>query len=400
MTFEKPGPARYHALDAMRGICACLVVLYHVNSTGYIANAPFVRNAWLFVDYFFVLSGFVISASYGQRLREGFPVSRFMFLRLGRIYPLHLFVILIYLLFELAKPLLGSSSLAAGAPFTEPRSLSDLGQALGFLNIFGLREFNGYNPPSWSIAAEFWTYAIMAGLIVALRRTRFLAPIAVAVVSSVLLVTNGDEYLHRTFVFSLPRALLGFALGYALFEIFDRWQHPRFAKSVATVLEIAMIGVIVTYLTLLDDGVWTMLAPFLFLPTIYLFALSRGVPSALLQSRVMQTLGLLSYSIYLTHQFIIARIADIAALAGQRGLPVGGVVDVGGTPVKVLGTPGNPLLADLLSIGAVCAVIAASFVTYYLIENPGRDWSRKFAKKIWPATPTGASRSSGSGSTL
>ena len=47
-------------------------------------------GGWLWVDFFFVLSGFVIAASCGERLASGFAVRRFMLLRLGRIYPLHI----------------------------------------------------------------------------------------------------------------------------------------------------------------------------------------------------------------------------------------------------------------------------------------------------------------------
>ncbi len=62
----------------MRGICALLVALFHLKSAGLIADLALVRKGWLFVDFFFVLSGFVIAASYGVRLRSWFSVARFM----------------------------------------------------------------------------------------------------------------------------------------------------------------------------------------------------------------------------------------------------------------------------------------------------------------------------------
>jgi peptidoglycan/LPS O-acetylase OafA/YrhL len=84
----------YLALDSLRAICATLVVFYHFEGVTIIGSVPFVRNAFLFVDFFFVLSGFVIASSYAERVAAGLPIPKFMFLRLGRLYPLHAIVLL------------------------------------------------------------------------------------------------------------------------------------------------------------------------------------------------------------------------------------------------------------------------------------------------------------------
>src|SRR2546425_10965309 len=80
---------RFIALESWRGIAACLVALFHLDAYSHLYDVPLLRNAWLFVDFFFVLSGFIIAANYQQRLLEGFGIGRFILLRLGRIYPLH-----------------------------------------------------------------------------------------------------------------------------------------------------------------------------------------------------------------------------------------------------------------------------------------------------------------------
>ncbi len=48
------------ALDSIRGIAALSVVLYHMSWTSVIESQSYVRNSYLMVDLFFVLSGFVI----------------------------------------------------------------------------------------------------------------------------------------------------------------------------------------------------------------------------------------------------------------------------------------------------------------------------------------------------
>ena len=61
-------PGRFTALDGWRGICALLVALYHFHATSHVEQLGLVRNAYLFVDFFFVLSGFVITYAYADRL--------------------------------------------------------------------------------------------------------------------------------------------------------------------------------------------------------------------------------------------------------------------------------------------------------------------------------------------
>ena len=55
---------RFRALDSWRGIAACLVALYHLDAYSHLFDVPFLRNSYLMVDFFFVLSGFVIAANY------------------------------------------------------------------------------------------------------------------------------------------------------------------------------------------------------------------------------------------------------------------------------------------------------------------------------------------------
>jgi len=85
-----PGGGRFVALDSLRGIAALGVAVYHLQGRGQLPvqsgsdlfALPFFANGYLFVDFFFVLSGFVIAAAYGQRLATGLSIRKYMFLRL------------------------------------------------------------------------------------------------------------------------------------------------------------------------------------------------------------------------------------------------------------------------------------------------------------------------------
>ena len=69
-------PHRFEALDSWRGICALMVALLHFEAFSHLKDLPFFNDAYLFVDFFFVLSGFVIAANYRQRLANGFGIGK------------------------------------------------------------------------------------------------------------------------------------------------------------------------------------------------------------------------------------------------------------------------------------------------------------------------------------
>jgi peptidoglycan/LPS O-acetylase OafA/YrhL len=78
---------RYESLDGLRGICALLVTLQHCD--GVLHSGHLVSHAYLCVDVFFALSGFVIAMVYEARLKAGFPFSAFVRARARRLLPTH-----------------------------------------------------------------------------------------------------------------------------------------------------------------------------------------------------------------------------------------------------------------------------------------------------------------------
>lgn len=76
---------RFLGLDGLRGVCALTVVLLH--SELLFNSGVFFCHGYLAVDMFFILSGFVISASYDARLAAGMTAWQFLVARIRRLAP-------------------------------------------------------------------------------------------------------------------------------------------------------------------------------------------------------------------------------------------------------------------------------------------------------------------------
>src|SRR5262249_45566496 len=84
----EPG-GRMSTLDGLRGLAALLVVFFHIGWPNHLTDNNFVRNGYLAVDLFFILSGFVIFKIYAESIRSVGDFRSFICLRFFRVYPLH-----------------------------------------------------------------------------------------------------------------------------------------------------------------------------------------------------------------------------------------------------------------------------------------------------------------------
>jgi peptidoglycan/LPS O-acetylase OafA/YrhL len=371
---------RYVALDSLRGVCACVVVFYHLRTSGHITNSAFVQGGWMFVDFFFVLSGFVMSAGYLQRLAQGFPTATFMVLRLGRVYPLHILMLALYLAMESAAALIGTSGLTPRAPFADGRDPVSWIINAGLVQIFGLQDTLTWNIPSWSIAAEIWTYLLLA---LAAHRLgggqRLLAAAAAAVlVSLAVMLALGAPYLDRTFSWSLLRCVYAFGLGILGYRAHLALEaRGALSAGLATIGEVAVVAACVWFVGAVGQSALTLACPPLFLIAVLVFAREEGRVSALLRWRVPVYLGTVSYSIYMTHHFVEGRALDVLKLVGRvTGMPLIGWEEGFGSRIVAPGP-----WTDVLAVLILGLVVAVSTLTHRLVEEPGRRWSRRLAMR-------------------
>ena len=148
---------RYEILDGLRGVAALMVIIFHCFET-YIPvfGTQIVNHGYLAVDFFFVLSGFVIGYAYDDRW-DKMTTWGFFKRRLTRLHPM-----------VIAGTLIGAALFFfAGAAFPEtlktPLWKFALCLVMGLLmipcgtglDIRGWGEMNSFNGPNWSLTFEY-----------------------------------------------------------------------------------------------------------------------------------------------------------------------------------------------------------------------------------------------------
>jgi peptidoglycan/LPS O-acetylase OafA/YrhL len=333
----------------------------------------------MFVDFFFVLSGFVITAAYADDLHRGFSISRFLCLRLARIWPLHAVMVLLFVALECSK------LIVQVAPFTPmfapPRDPGSLVLNLLLLQVFGFYDYVTWNAPSWSIAAEFWVYVMAAFLFRFSGKERRAVLVAIAAVCAAVMLWSGAPFLNLTYDGAVVRCLYGFAIGSLACSIFARsrsWTRDailRSERTLWTLAEALILSAVLAAVWHLEGGPVTIALPLLFGLCVLVLAQQGGLVSAWLSRKVPVWLGTISYSIYMTHLFVEGRLLDVLTLAGRwLDVPTVERVIVDGAAKRVV--VGSALFINGTILALLVLILAVSYGSYRLIERPCNQWVR------------------------
>jgi peptidoglycan/LPS O-acetylase OafA/YrhL len=102
---------RLLSIQAARGIAALLVVFYHAGRmialpqyTGYIPLSGFFNFGHAGVDFFFVLSGFIIYFVHHEDIGRSDRLQRYAWRRATRIYPIYWIVTALVLVASMVHP--------------------------------------------------------------------------------------------------------------------------------------------------------------------------------------------------------------------------------------------------------------------------------------------------------
>lgn len=362
----------FRALDGWRGVCALMVALLHLEVGSHIFGLSPVQTAYLLVDCFFVLSGFVLTHAYRHRIHDARSAGVMMWRRFARLWPLHVVMLAAFVLLELGASI---ASAVSGVPrrvaLFDPASTSLLEAVpshLLLLHSMGLHDRLTWNIPSWSISVEYWTGAVFALIVIWRRRTTLLAVAAGLAGLGVLALADRQLYAadHDLGFF---RCLLGFFVGHLTYKL-SASRALATARLPWTGLEVAAITAIPVLAHWTQGTRWVLAMPIALGGLVWLLSLEGGRLSDLLKSRPAQALGRWSYAIYMIHALVVALIGRVIGFLGKAygvdvELPFPGSVHT-----DKVWSLGSPWIMDLVTIGYLVIVIAFAAAAWRYIEMP------------------------------
>jgi peptidoglycan/LPS O-acetylase OafA/YrhL len=308
-------PVEIKALLGARALPPLMVVLFHYASFHHFVPAaavlgPPVMKGYLWVDFFFALSGFVLTHVYGGReFPSGGAIVNFVKLRLARLYPVHLATLLSIALLMGALRLFDPAAYAvmyagAHAPLnTWPTFVA---------NLFLVQAWNivpdlTWNAPAWFVSVEF-LLCLLFPLFLALSRDgawRGALLIAFGIGWLVLLGVPSGVGLDITFDNGIFRGMAGFAIGVGMAMIHREVEPERIPAWVWHALQ-AVVAVFLVWAVWFSGAdhtaadIWTALAED---ALILALAFDRGFLAHAFASPVMRKLGEWSYGIYMGQLF-------------------------------------------------------------------------------------------------
>ncbi len=308
MRNEKP---HYLVLDGLRGVAALIVILYHVFECFDWTPAP---HGYLAVDFFFVLSGFVIGYAYDDRWKQGLNTWSFFRRRLIRLHPM-----------VVAGALIGATAFFLGGSLKWDGTHVATGTVMVALllsmfmiplrpgspsDVRGFTEMFPLNGPMWSLFFEYIGNILYALL---LRRlsTRWLTTVVVATGCLLTAVAVHDGYLgvgwsmaEYGFWTGLVRMLFPYSIGMLMAR---RFQSATLSSSTPTFLTFSLFLLIVACLPLSwgepapwVNGLYDALCVVVIFPVVVWLGASVSQLGKATQ-RLCHILGDLSYPLYAVH---------------------------------------------------------------------------------------------------
>jgi peptidoglycan/LPS O-acetylase OafA/YrhL len=301
-------PSEIHALNGARAIPPLVLVLFHFcEQRGYFSVRAidlFVGKGYLWVEFFFALSGFILIHVYGARFKMSGYVT-FLKTRLARLYPLHLATLLLLLALvwftRAIAPLTGHASI-----FDQP--YHPIVSGITFVaNLFLVQAWNlfpylSWNAPAWFVSVEFLLCILFPVFAFLARggRRRGILLIGAGIAGLVALAaTSGNDGLDITFHNGIFRGMAGFAVGAGMAVVYRGLK--RIDIHLVNVLQVGVLAGLIFSIYFGGErhtGNDVVVAAWM-MALIFVLALDKGVVARVFQTGVLTRLGEWSYAIYL-----------------------------------------------------------------------------------------------------
>jgi peptidoglycan/LPS O-acetylase OafA/YrhL len=301
------GPRIFSTLNGLRGLAAISVLLFHRRH--WFGDGFLFPDAYLAVDFFFILSGFVIYAAYAPKLVTDMPLGSFLVRRLNRLMPL----VFLSGAIEAAVTIVKYSQ--AHTPIPPLFGLDVLG-ALTTFPAFWNTDAWQLNPPEWSLFFELFVNLVFGALLVGLRRDISNIVLPIALVAFLFVYRNiysGAPDLTSQIVFGFPRVIFFFFLGAILYKVRELgpFRHIRLNLALGSILLLLSFAIH-------DDwalGSAIRLFCLLIVYPLVIIGGSNAEPSGPVR-KVSEMLGDLSYPLYILQMPILGTVAGLAAAVG------------------------------------------------------------------------------------
>lgn len=304
-----------NALTGIRILAAAAVFLSHL---GPLATVPegirtFMAAGYNGVTLFFILSGFVLTWSWGSRILpvRGSSLWAFFVARFARIYPVYLFALLVAIL----------PYLTSGSGDRQLMLLHTLTLQPWSSHVDRAFTFNG---PAWSIGVEVFLYACFPLVIFILAKLRhskraLLAVATVAILAMFALawwfqltgradLSAADPQSAHRWLYRTPLTRLGdFTLGVIAALLVQGFKAPRWLPPAAQLVGAASIVLLMCNPDMLMS-VWSWDAAYMLPAVLLIWGLAAGPwthPARLLGTKPMVIMGQASFAFYLLHALIL-----------------------------------------------------------------------------------------------
>lgn len=327
-------------LTSLRLIFALMVFASHlcmINEAAF--SGHILKEGYVGVSFFFILSGFIIAHNYTAKLTDGScSRKRFWVARVARIYPLHLLTLV-------AAIFIGGTFVA-----TQPLSWAHLFTSATLTNAYIPRSdfFFALNSPAWSLCCEQLFYILFPMALPIARSPKKLAIIAVTAVAvaAVGSTFTPEQYIKGVWYTNPITRLPDFVVGVFLWHAYQRIKEIDISQCAASLMEISAVLLFAVFYIYAEDipkayrysfYYWAPMAAI-----ILTFALQRGILSKALKAKLLITGGEISYGIYLIQLLVITAIdSHIEALP--------------------------PIAAAAIALSAITAI---SYLSYNYFEKP------------------------------
>ncbi len=388
---QKAGTIR--ALGGTRAFPPLVVVMFHFSEghhySGWRPLDFLATRGYLWVEFFFVLSGFILTHAYWPRLGDLLKprgYGEFLRARLIRLYPLHLFMLLWILGLVIVLRALGHAGGYASifdAKYHQDVSVQGFVLSALLVHAWNTMPSLTWNGVSWFVSVEFALCLLFPALLRLAegKAWRGLALIAAGLAGLTALLLTSQHGLDITFHNGVLRGLSDFTVGVGLAVLFRRVkardQLPDWVHSLLQVMLVALLGYVIMH----TGWSHTRMDIFTVLPLmalVFALAFDRGIVARLLQMKVPQLMGEWSYAIYLgqTAWLLFIRFLE------QRVYPAPETI--------VLGTRFSDLIWWLEPLGLVIACTAWGALLAEKIELPVAAKLRaRFGRRLDPqSVPT------------